>query len=711
MKHTATKLIAMLLATMMVFALAIPMVSAEASTETATNTATTPSYPTYEEAAVGDLLYKVDFRGTDGIYAPKVMLNNGGTTNTVTPSDDGTSLTLKGMKDFYYGGILEDFDLTKDTTYTIEWKVTHPSATVSPNYWHGLYVDMYGTNNCYGFNGIGGKSNGGLYYTQGSATQAPGMSSWGSLNNTPKNFGTEAAPTRQFKMLVDGKNETIHGYVMMSDGKWEHIVTASLNEYNSRYAGNTGDKLCLVFRYFHSSLEGSITYSDVEVRKGEIKEVANQGELLLDLDNLMEDKTGYHGAVYTSNVDQQSGGMHEYNYDSESDTHTISAKDEWNGTADTVSCFGGTTNLAVGKGQKYTIFYSTKQNINSRVGLAYNFDNYSRSPSVCIDTNTKVSMMAGKQAPTAQGSLMSTWITFDSNVIKPDSDGYLRTAIEIDGNYITVYVNGVKQFEYTGSLYKDGKTETKNVVLAKGVLSLVFHTRSAALDASLVGQDIVSYKDLKVYSGLMLSENYVKVIDGDDVKTETIEGEEYELPSVNKTGYVFKGWKVNGAETVTAAGTKITGEALAALDTIEAVYTKIMSENFYQFRAGEDGKKDIRVVSVIDSVNYAGIGYTVTMKYTVNGEEKTVTQVKALKNVYESITAKYGTETYDLEKLGFDKNGGYITAFVIGGIPAELGTLTVELTPYQIAIGETTPVEGETVTVTFDLVNETKVEN
>lgn len=210
------------------------------------------------------------------------------------------------------------------------------------------------------------------------------------------------------------------------------------------------------------------------------------------------------------------------------------------------------------------------------------------------------------------------------------------------------------------------------------------------------------------FGNLMVYEaKAVSINDGTSTEKLDVLYDTYTLPSARKAGYVLNGWRINGGDEVVAVGTTVNTVDLVSL---EAVYTKTMSKAWYQFKDNESGNKDIRIVSVIDSLNYDSIGYNVTMKYTVDGEEKSHTDSLALKNVYSSLTAKYGAEVVTLETLGCDKDGGYITAFVIRNIPADIGELTLELTPYQVELGETEPTTGDMITVTFDVENGTIAE-
>ena len=112
MQKTIKKTIALLLTVVMLLSLGIPMVGAVE--------ATTATYPTYAEAADGELLYKVDFNDKSRFnYDVK-----GSVAGSVTPSTDGTALTIKGDSNkFTVGGEIANLPL-QNTVYTVDFSLT-----------------------------------------------------------------------------------------------------------------------------------------------------------------------------------------------------------------------------------------------------------------------------------------------------------------------------------------------------------------------------------------------------------------------------------------------------------------------------------------------------------------------------------------------------------------------------------------------------------
>ena len=130
-----------------------------------------------------------------------------------------------------------------------------------------------------------------------------------------------------------------------------------------------------------------------------------------------------------------------------------------------------------------------------------------------------------------------------------------------------------------------------------------------------------------------------------------------------------------------------------------------MSDVKLQFKTNNDGSKDLRVVSVIGSTDFSRIGYNVK----ING---TAVEMPEMTKVYTSLLATYGggTSEVTLETFGYHKNAGYLTSFVIKGIPAGTESFTLELTPWtDTKDGE--PVSGETILLTINAVGETATIN
>jgi hypothetical protein len=108
----------------------------------------------------------------------------------------------------------------------------------------------------------------------------------------------------------------------------------------------------------------------------------------------------------------------------------------------------------------------------------------------------------------------------------------------------------------------------------------------------------------------------------------------------------------------------------------------------------DTGKRNVRFISAIDTLEYEAIGYDVTVTYGGQSYSKNDFE---LKHVYSSLVANtnYGTEQITVGSLEYNSNDGYIVAFVIKNVPTTVGEINVDLTPYQIIDGE--KVSGNTI--------------
>lgn len=115
-----------------------------------------------------------------------------------------------------------------------------------------------------------------------------------------------------------------------------------------------------------------------------------------------------------------------------------------------------------------------------------------------------------------------------------------------------------------------------------------------------------------------------------------------------------------------------------------------------QFKDNGDGTEDMRIVGLLDSLEYYEIGYHISITYN----EQNYSDDLALNYVYTSLTAKYGTEIVTPDSLGYACSGYYLTAFTVQNIPTT-GTVTFELTPYSIATEGAEKVSLDTVILTL----------
>ncbi len=461
-----------------------------------------------------------------------------------------------------------------------------------------------------------------------------------------------------FKMIVDVPTGTVSLLVQTTSGAYEVINTDTLNT-------TATSNLCLSFGVLGDK---PAYFTDVEIYK-----TAAKGSLV-DMADILDATPTLSANATATNLD--------VNGDEEPDILKI---DGPGSNVDYASY--DFSDIPLNTDSKYVITFTLEKYFKANASYFW------------IDPDMKYGFrFSDTQSAPVEGTSTAGWTTYASKGVTVKTSSESVEGKNCNVMYFKVIVDGaanklVLMVLATDGSYKEVNTDTFDIS-SESNLRLTFGE---------VGDARPSYfANVSVYESKKVSVNNGSTTEEIGVVYDT-----YTLPTAKKAGYVFNGWKVNGGDNIFAAGTSVD---TVALESLEAVYTKVMSKTWYQFKANEDGTKDIRIVSAIDSLNYDSIGYNVTMKYTVNEEAKSYTETLALKNVYTSLTAKYGTEVVTLETLGFDKDGGYITAFVIRNVPADIGELTLELTPYQVGIGEAEPTTGDMITVTFDVANGTVVQ-
>ncbi len=114
-----------------------------------------------------------------------------------------------------------------------------------------------------------------------------------------------------------------------------------------------------------------------------------------------------------------------------------------------------------------------------------------------------------------------------------------------------------------------------------------------------------------------------------------------------------------------------------------------------------DSTYDIRLVATVDSLDYEEVGF----KFSISGTGIEVTdQQFSCTKVYSSLTGKDDgiTKTYTAEALG----GTYLMALALEGFTADMGQITVTVTPYWIEAGETDATLGTSYQVVYNAAGE-----
>ena len=659
-----------------------------------------PVYPAYEDAADGDLLYRVDFRGTDGIYAPESL-----NTDTAkqeqkvnTASGDGGSLTLRGNN--FYGGPVRGLPLNWDTTYTITYDVTRTIKTGQ-----GLGIDFNNSetaprchNNFYGNVDLV------RYMHGGNAADEGGYRTYANLGFAIRNAwddGAGAGKAQSYKIVVDGPSRMFSFYVLLANGRYGLVESVVLEELRS-------DELHLIFRSFlQDNTAGDVVlFSNVCVWKGFVDNIAvpetEKGSLLLALGDLSQPVQGAFGTTYTPDLDEQHAQRKTdmvYSYDAATNTNTVAVPAApASGETNTTVLFGGTTNLRLGYGQQYTITYLSRfgEGAEGGTGIRYSATDYLSGQGVYLNHIGNICIAKG----TSTGDTgCYPYVEYPPTT---DAEGWNAVAIEIDGYQVTVYVNGEQVISYSTLDLNYHAHSKLSTGFSTDRLTIAMQDFVNGLTAGRVQSQ---YKDVNVYSGLVASYDYITVDDGSTTEDIAYEkGTDYTLPAWKREGCVFRGWMLNGnADDLLPAGAKV--PSATGKSTAKAVFEQNRETLWVQFRDNSDGTQDMRVVGLIDSLNVTEIGYRLVIRYTEDGAEKTVSEERfALHYAYQSLTARYGTEVITAEGLGYAQPA-YLTAFVIRGLPTGIGTVTVELTPYTVGTADLSPVYAENLKTVITLVD------
>ena len=647
------------------------------------------AYSAYEDAATGDLLYTADFSGTDGRFAPAV-LNTDNVADTVSweaqDSGEALSVTTNEMTGAYVGGAVQGLPLDETTVYTITYDIARWSDSFG-----GLYVDFNGNSaKPRGRNGFGGYWQKMRYMIEDGQQSEVQYSSFANVKNAV-NPANEPGLPQSFRVVVNGQNGTLTFSALSASGQYVDMIRTEAD-----FAGNT---LYLLFRALNGHGD-PVVFRNVNVYKGDVvpgaPAIPATGELLLDIPDASTAATGVNGAVYMADICETSELPTVMTYDAETGANTISmtANPEGKSAANTV--WGGNTNLPLGEGNRYTISYQVRFAVkNTAAALHYDYAKYKVSNGLYMSIGMQQSRLQYGVSGAREGSY--GYIDWTGDMLTPDADGYYHVAIEIDGYQVTVYINGVRLLTHSTLENPVGMPFTTDT------LCIALQTYFGEIKDLTGPVDFVAYRNIQVWSGLTVSCNYVTVQNGGQTQVVGYDKTAgLTLPLPGSTGAIFRGWAVDGStENLLPSGAMLPENA----KQIAAVWGEDYLTAFgCQFRENEDGTQDMRVIGMVDRLDYAEVGYRMVIRYTLDGEEKTIEQTISLHYAYESLTAKYGTETITPTSLGYDPAAGYLTAFTIQGLPTDIGVITVELTAYSRVPMQTESVFQEE-TVVIELVN------
>lgn len=199
---------------------------------------------TYKSAKNGDLVYSVNFNG-DNYFKPEIAKTNDkrATGNVIEASADGKSLALKGQTygtsetsvgaAIWYASPIKGLDITKDTQYTIEFKVKNEADYggavfyATPDALPMSYVSFYGALT---------SSNSSWTVAKGSETSA--YTGYGQMGNAYVKFDNRELTDGYYDMKVeiDGYNVTV--YCKTADG-YKEVESYVIDDVNAVIAAGT----------------------------------------------------------------------------------------------------------------------------------------------------------------------------------------------------------------------------------------------------------------------------------------------------------------------------------------------------------------------------------------------------------------------------------------------------------------------------------------
>lgn len=243
--------LAFLLAFVMLFALAVPMVSAENSEQSAPIS--------YEQARSFQLLYTVDFNSN--VYAP-TALNN--TTGKATPTDNGATLTLLDSSSdsaFYsVGGELQGLSYDGDNVYIVEFDA-FSNSTIFVGF--GAPAGTTDKVSKFGFAIKSGNANAIKRETKDFANSSSGWVYPSRLDVNGKN---------RFRFIVNEAEQTITMYLLNSENVWQDLGITGTG-----FIPNTDD-LYFCFGTYDTK---EAYLSNFKIYKGD---TSKNGELLYSVD-------------------------------------------------------------------------------------------------------------------------------------------------------------------------------------------------------------------------------------------------------------------------------------------------------------------------------------------------------------------------------------------------------------------------------------------
>ena len=690
MRKTFIMLLSIVLCMCMLFG-ALPISATEIGNAEDEEISTT--YKEYDDAENGDELYTVNFN-FDEVYT-----NNSSSAVTdaiyAISGENGEKITFtdKAAGDHYYGGHLKKYPIVGNV-YTISYYIENTCSTT-----HRAAAQFFSDGQRVGL--VNGKVATDQLYIQLSGSA--GMK----LDNTvQRKVDTANNNRRNYKVVIDGVNMVAKFYALNTSDEYEWIVNIDIDFNSDGFQNYLSIGL---FCYDAVASGASVSMGDVVIKKGDsfntqkseyqnLYDNTSYGAILYDINfNDIKNNTNgwnsFRGKLnITNDAVSADGNSLSLNYTSSSVNQYIGAsfpdKNMANYGSYTYEFYvdsdmrvglnvlgntaGGSCNAigfsyfnstvgclySVGDGWQYCTYnyfngvtYRGAAVVETKVGSNYNYDQTPYTGEN-IDCNVKI------EVDTVNKKITNYILKEDGSFKKTASIGYEGCAF-----YPIIYPHAYNQAP---------NAKFSNMVIKKGLTATGENNEARILDLTVDGVD-------KGYSIVTQA-------------TAT-------LPEfVEKDYFTAKGYECNG-EAVTSMGELLDGR----YNKIEltTVYEPVPVQNGIELRGFQYAEvpdtattTSVRIVAVLDSLEFSEVGFKIAAKYTdVDGVEHVGknTLDKSSNMVYTAITA--AGETVTATELG----GKYIVAILVNDVPIGDGiTVTFDVTPYTVAKGATkNPATGE----------------
>lgn len=496
----------------------------------------TAATPNYDTAKDGDVLYNVDFRGTDGIYEPFVFRVGAAKmeATTIEISEDGKTIVAtapaSAASAYFYGGAIKGLTLGEGKKYTIEFTAAFPSGNA------GVYFnfsDRYKGdgipdtsdqtyNSLYGIYGRLTGTNFTMSRAAGAKLNGDNVSLSSGYTKSPVDIPNNTDATLRFE--IDGffysvyVNDTFYDSVYMLnkvDCSFEPVQNLGFSIYlynnNAKFTVKnvTVKKGCSYTAAEHRVVKEDPAYPAIEKLD---YSAAKYGDKLTDL--LFNAKTG---AFQPAEISKNTTNTMEISEDGKSYKSTIggTAGAEWYG--------GPIGGLKVKDGNFYTFRYKIKCAGTSYTGaIAYNC--YAPKPGDVYRlnwygtfSNTELTfMLNGATEPNAangvkyaaNGTNFST-TNYGSEPMKEfegaayvDADGFSEVAVELDGWTWTYYAR-----QADGSFKKLSTIDNRELLKQLGVDADNYRGDDLGFQMYTYNKNVtMTVKDVELYKGLTVSD-------------------------------------------------------------------------------------------------------------------------------------------------------------------------------------------------------------